>query len=143
VPASAEPTPPTPTPARPATRVVYVCPDGYSDAGDTCERTLAYTYRTADYTYHQEQIGSTPTYSSTCDAVRTVWKEGSWQVEHYDYPCIKGGEPIFGQVKDPTPIGWEDTGTGWRMKEAPPAGYTDDGSQYVQTADKIRLQVLA
>ena len=134
---------PAPAPARPSTRTIYVCPDGFSDAGTNCRRTQGYTYTTTSYTYHQEQTGTKPTYTSTCDAVRTVWKEGSWQVEHYSYPCTKGGEPIYQDVKDPTPAGWEDTGTGWRKKDPAPAGYSDDGSQYVQTAEKIAQVVPA
>ena len=43
-------------------------------------------------------------------------------------------------VKDSTPAGFSDTGSGWSktvaVKDAAPAGYSDTGSAWVQTAAK-------
>jgi antitoxin (DNA-binding transcriptional repressor) of toxin-antitoxin stability system len=78
VPAATPATPaPAPAPApRPSSVTIYVCPDGFSEVGGLCQKTLAYTFHTetvtTPYTYHQ-------------DAVQTG------TVEHYSADCSGGG----------------------------------------------------
>lgn len=110
---------PAPHRAKPATKTIYMCPDGYSDNGSNC-------IRTREYTYSKQTVGTTPTYSATCDAVRTVRRAGSEHVEHYGYPCIQGGDPICQDVKDVPPMGW-----------------TDNGTDYQRTAEKVALELVA
>lgn len=104
------PTPaPAPAPEPAKTKIIYVCPAGYTEVGDLCQTTRDYTYSTATmrtpYTYRTETI--TRAYTFT------------------------------GGVKDATPDGFADDGSKWvrteQVKNAAPAGYTDDGTQYVKT----------
>ena len=99
-------------PARPATRTIYVCPDGYADTGTTCETTLAYTF-------HPE----TQTLAYTFHTVRS----GGWNacVEYNPDGSYKGQYQCY------TPE------TTSQVKDATPAGYTDNGSAWVATSDKI------
>ena len=100
------------SPARPATRTIYVCPDGYADTGTTCETTLAYTF-------HPE----TQTLAYTFHTVRS----GGWNacVEYNPDGSYKGQYQCY------TPE------TTSQVKDATPAGYTDNGSAWVATSDKI------
>lgn len=53
------------------------------------------------------------------------WPGGThWGCSRGHYETVPGG-------KDPTPAGWTDSGTGWYRKLAPPTGFVDDGTQYV------------
>ena len=48
---------PAPAPAPgPSTKTIYVCPDGYTDTGDACQKTTPYTYDVVAYTYHLEDV---------------------------------------------------------------------------------------
>ena len=131
---------PAPAPARPSTRTVYVCPDGFADQGGTCTKLMGYTYQTQGYTYTRGKIG-------TEDVVSTCWSgytdsEGTFHYTVERHECTITRD-VFGDIKDPTPAGWEDTGSNWRKKDDAPAGWSDDGSQWVQTADKIAQVVPA
>ena len=125
---------PAAAPARPSTRTVYVCPDGFADQGGTCTKTMGYTYQTQGYTYTRGKTG-TEDITATCFS-RYTDPDGT---THYSVPpheCTITRD-VFGDIKNPTPAGWEDTGSNWRKKDDAPAGWSDDGSQWVQTADKV------
>lgn len=113
-PAAPAPSPePKPTP-RPATKTVYVCPDGYTDAGDVCEKTIPYTYtevrETKPYTFHD------------------LWHMTSFT--SYPYPCN------MGDVAYPvTRMCGHQTGYTTKEKDGPPAGWLDDGTQFVRDVD--------
>ena len=131
---------PAVAPTRPSTRTVYVCPDGFTDQGGTCTKTMGYTYQTQSYTYTRGKVG-TESFVSTCSSGYT---DSSGTI-HYlvpPHPCTITRD-VFGDIKDPTPEGWEDTGSSWRKKDDAPAGWSDDGSQWVQTSDKIAQVVPA
>ena len=54
---------------------------------------------------------------------------------------------VYGSVKDAPPAGWHDTGSAYgqddRRQGPLPAGYLDDGTQWVTTAAKIAKVVPA
>ena len=131
---------PAAAPARPSTRTVYVCPDGFADQGGTCTKSMGYTYQTRNYAYTRGKTG-------TEDVVSTCWSgytdsEGTFHYTVEPHECTITRD-VFGDIKDPTPAGWEDTGSNWRKKDDAPAGWSDDGSQWVQTTDKVAQVVPA
>lgn len=149
---------PTPTPApapapAPATvpaqqwRTELFCANGYVLAGNTCTKTVAYTFHTetTPYTYHREVVGShvvvhPPTH---CDYLPNpnsptgldIYCTGGWDETVLDY----------GDVKDATPTGYTDTGSAWtrQVKDPTPTGYTDDGTAWVITQPASSRQVPA
>ena len=131
---------PAAAPARPSTRTVYVCPDGFADQGGTCMKTMGYTYQTQGYTYTRGKTG-TEQIRATCFSEYTD-PEGVTRYLVAPHECTITRD-VFGDIKNPTPAGWEDTGSNWRKKDDAPAGWSDDGSQWVQTTDKIALVIPA
>ena len=142
---------PAPGPAAPSTKTIYVCPDGFSEAGgDLCERTLAYSYTTSSYTYHAEanyvtvQTGTrtetVPGSSSTgCTNGGTLYGDTCYAT----YPVYETQQQGTKQVKDAGPAGYTDNGSAWQQRDAMPAGYADNGSAWVQTAAKVAKVVPA
>jgi len=53
----------------------------------------------------------------------------------------------YANVKDATPAGFTDNGSGWvrdvEVKDAAPTGYADNGSAWVKTAAKVQRTVPA
>ena len=148
-PATRPATPPTPmsTPwtapvrvAKPTTKTIYVCPDGFADDNGVCTRTMAYTHQTQEYTYTYKKIG-TETYIDTCASGYTD-ETGQFHWVQQPHACTKTRD-VMGDVKDSTPPGWEDTGSLWRKKDATPQGWADDGSQWLQTTGKVATVVPA
>lgn len=131
---------PAPEPTAPRTRTIYVCPDGYSDNGSTCQKTMGYTYSTRDYTYSYAKTG-TETYTDTCASGYTD-DQGQFHWIEQPHPCTRTRD-VYGNIKDATPAGWSDTGSNWSKKDDAPAGWSDDGSQWVQTTDKVTQVVPA
>jgi hypothetical protein len=139
---------PTPAPAPgPSTRTIYVCPDGYVTAGDSCTHTKAYTFhtKTLAYTYHTGVIGShVVTHPPThCDYLPNPNSPTG-----LDIYCTGGYDETvldYGQVKDATPTGYTDTGTAWtrQVKDTAPAGYVDTGTAWVKTVPKVATVVPA
>ena len=136
---------PAPAPVGPSTRTIYVCPEGFTEAGNLCEKLTPYTYTTNAYTFHNEirtEACSGPDCSGSyyrsypvsemaphCPQGGTIhgnecagWTDGSRQVTY--------------QVKDNTPAGFTDNGTAWVKKNDLPAGYTDNGTAWMQVAAK-------
>jgi hypothetical protein len=138
---------PTPTPApapgpapKPATKTIYVCPDGYTEAGALCEQSTPYTFHseteTRGYSYHTEFIVT------------------GWRVD--PQPCSSGTAHPDGchvalgydtQVKDAAPAGWSDNGSGYtrtlEVKDGIPAGFSDNGSSWVKVTAKVAREVPA
>jgi hypothetical protein len=149
--APASPATPSPGPAAPSTKTIYVCPDGFSEAGsDLCERTLAYSYTTSAYTYHAEanyvtvQTGTrtetVPGSSATgCTNGGTLYGDTCYAT----YPVYETQQQGTKQVKDAGPAGYTDNGSAWQQRNAMPAGYADNGSAWVQTAAKVAKVVPA
>jgi hypothetical protein len=149
--APASPATPAPGPAAPSTKTIYVCPDGFSEAGsDLCERTLAYSYTTSAYTYHAEanyvtvQTGTrtetVPGSSATgCTNGGTLYGDTCYAT----YPVYETQQQGTKQVKDAGPAGYTDNGSAWQQRNAMPAGYADNGSAWVQTAAKVAKVVPA
>jgi len=148
--------PPAPAPApSPATRTIYVCPDGFADTGSTtCSKTLPYTYHqvttTSPYTYHQAfiQTGSHVDYSSSPNG-GTYYAQDQWNPNDGSpagyYAVVPDG--YYASVKDAPPAGYTDSGTNYvkteQVLDPAPAGYTDSGSAWVMTVPKIAQQVPA
>lgn len=129
-------------PSAPRTRTIWVCPDGYSPAGDLCQKTAAYTYSTISYTYHPVTRTWTETVIDGAEPMGDTWRPGC-----ADGWCITASHQETRSettmVKDAAPSGYSDTGSNWTKKNNPPAGYTDDGSQWVSTAAKIATEIPA
>jgi len=143
---------PAPAPANPgpSTRTIYVCPAGFADSGDLCTQARAYTYHdgteTQPYSYHSEFVETSRTWRN----FGTDWtgnhcpNGGTW----HDGACV--GWDVQGNyvaVKDAPPAGWSDNGTSYertiKVKDSIPAGFTDDGSQWVKSAAKEPRTVTA
>ena len=132
---------PGPAPApKPATKTIYVCPDGFSEDGGQCKKTMGYTYQTQDYTYHYGKTG-TENVISRCSSGYTD-ENGNFHWIEEPHECTVT-QDVYGDIKDATPSGWEDTGSNWRKKDDTPSGWSDDGSQWVQTTDKVAKEVPA
>ncbi len=132
-PATPAPAPaPAPGPVSPTTRTIYVCPDAYTETGSgVCEKTSAYTYTSIGYTYHSEpnyvqvQIGTTER-SHPFDGNACGWGT-LYGNTCYEYTAVyETRQQGTNQVKDATP-----------------AGYTDNGSVWVQTTAKVAKVVPA
>ena len=151
---------PAPAPSGPSTRTIYVCPAGYSEAGDMCEQKLAYTYHTQTetraYTYHNESYQVTvvdpgPVYpADTAQSQGTPCPWGGSLNQEGDLCIVPGTTRIethTRSVKDSTPNGFQDNGTEWwrtvQVKDAPPAGFTDNGTQWVKVTAKVAREVAA
>ena len=139
-------------PPAPTTRTIYVCPDGYVDAGTNCTDTKAYTYSLLAYTYHQEPYSVTvqdpPTVYAADKAMSTgaLCPWGGSPNAGGDLCVIPGGthsETRYNTVKDNTPAGYTDTGSQWSKKDAMPTGYLDNGSAWVKTVAKEARNVPA
>jgi hypothetical protein len=132
---------PAPGPApKPATKTIYVCPDGYTEAVALCEQSTPYTFHseteTRGYSYHTEFIVT------------------GWRVD--PQPCSSGTAHPDGchvalgyntQVKDAAPAGWSDNGSSYtrtlEVKDAIPAGFSDNGSFWVKVTAKVAREVAA
>ncbi len=165
-PASAPAAAPAPAPATPAappaprTRTIYVCPDGFSEAGDLCTQTRAYTYRTETatqpYTYRTE---SRVEQCSGPDCPGSEYR--NFGTDWSGTTCPNGGTMHGGQcmgwsgssrtvayqVKNASPGGWYDNGSAYakdsQVKDAMPAGFADNGTAWVMSAAKIAKEVPA
>ncbi len=118
-------------PSAPSTKTIYVCPDGYTDAGSDCTKFAPYTYTTVSYTFHTETVPATGPCNYLPDPASATG---------LDLYCPS---PTTITVKDPTPAGATDTGNGWTTKNPAPAGWSDDGTQYVSHQAKQARTVLA
>jgi hypothetical protein len=118
------PAPPAPAPAvapapapRPTTTTIYLCPEGYVTSGELCQQTRAYTFHTevltSPYTYHEQftQTGTDVFFSADCSTGGVYYANGD---------------------RGPGCYRWQPTGYYTTVKDAPPAGYTDDGTQYAK-----------
>jgi hypothetical protein len=139
-------------PPAPTTRTIYVCPDGYVDAGTNCTDTKAYTYTLLAYTYHQEaysvSVQDPPTVYAADKAMSTgtLCPWGGSPNAGGDLCVIPGGthsETRYNTVKDSAPAGYTDTGSQWSKKDATPTGYLDNGSAWVKTVAKEARNVPA
>ena len=152
---------PAPRPApRPNTRTIWVCPDGYSDTGGVCTQSRGYTFHSAQetqpYTYRSE------TRTESCSGPNcpgsnyvdfgTDWTGGS---------CPNGGtlhggqcmgwtgstRQVTVQVKNDPPAGWNDDGSQYvrtvEVKDPTPAGWSDNGSEWIRTTGKVEKVVPA
>lgn len=156
---AAAPATPAATPA-PRTRTIYVCPDGFSDAGDLCTQARAYTYRTETqtqpYTYRTE---SRVEQCSGPDCPGSEYR--NFGTDWSGTTCPNGGTMHGGacmgwsgssrtvtyQVKNAAPSGWYDNGSAYaqdsQVKDAMPSGFTDNGSAWVKSAAKVAKEVPA
>jgi hypothetical protein len=102
---------------------------------------MAYTYDVIAYTYHPENIygyGQVD-WAYSAGYCTGSGKSGNWP--NGDLFCqtpVYGNNAVVGtqQVKDATPAGYSDTGSGWSRKNMAPQGWLDDGTQWVRTVAK-------
>jgi hypothetical protein len=146
--------PPPSSPPPPATHTIHVCPDDFTETGDICTHTKAYTYspvtETTPYTY------STDSRYEACsgpDCPGSVYQD--FGTDWSGTTCPRGGTMHSGQclgwtggykwvnyqVKNAPPIGWHDDGSAFarvnQVKDAMPAGFADDGTNWIKSASKI------
>jgi hypothetical protein len=137
-----------PSEPQPTTRIIFICPDGFTEAGSLCEKTLAYTFHavitTRPFTYHQQfiQTGSHVDFSSSPNS-GTFYSQDQWNPTDGSpagfYAVIPDGYSIT--VKDAPPTGFTDGGTSYtktdNVKDVAPIGYADNGAAWVITAAKF------
>ena len=137
-----------PSVPQPTTRIIFVCPDGFTEVGSLCEKTLAYTFHavitTRPFTYHQQfiQTGSHVDFSSSPNT-GTYYSQDQWNPTDGSpagfYAVIPDGYSIT--VKDAPPTGFTDGGTSYtktdNVKDVAPIGYADNGTAWVITAAKF------
>lgn len=144
---------PAPSPQAPTTKVIWVCPDGYTETQTgVCEKKTPYTFHrtteTLAYTYHPESQINTISVPATFNGTVWTWScpsgydagGGQWGVG-----ICKGTVQV--QVKDYPPTGWYDNGSTYAhdidLKDPIPTGCTDNGTEWVATAAKISKVVPA
>lgn len=160
-PAAAPVPQPGPAPApRPQTKTILVCPDGWSDVSGVCTQSQPYTFHSAQetqpYTYRSETrtescAGSDCPGSNYVD-FGTDWTGGS---------CPNGGtlhggqcmgwtgstRQVTVQLKNNPPAGWTDNGSQYvrtvEVKDPTPAGWSDNGSEWIRTTGKVEKVVPA
>lgn len=147
---AAAPAPAPAPPAAPTTRTVYRCPDGFTEtSAGLCRKTTPYTFTTKAYTYTWGVVGS---HSEPDDYAANVGPLAQGPVcpwgGYYVEPGICRGATShsvtdYGNVKDATPAGYTDDGTQWVKRDPIPAGYTDDGNQWVAIVAKEAVTVPA
>ena len=152
---------PGPAPApKPSTKTIYVCPDGWDDVNGVCTQTKSYTFHTEQetqaYTYTQDRRLE-PCSGSDCpgseykdfgtDWSGTTCPNGGTM---HDGKCLgwtTGQKWVTYQVKDAPPMGWYDDGSQYahdiQVKDATPAGWSDNGSQWIRTTAKVEKVVPA
>jgi hypothetical protein len=135
-------------PALPRTRTVYVCPEGFTEVNSICTTTLPYTYETRAYTYTWGVVGWHDVADAyAADMARSTGTYCPWGGTYNNGGLCIGAtfhrENDYGNIKDPTPAGFTDTGNEWKKKEAAPTGFTDDGNQWVKTTAKVATEVPA
>ena len=152
---------PKPGPApKPNTKTIYVCPDGYDDVSGVCTQTKDYTFhaetQTKDYTYTQDRRLE-PCSGSDCPGSEYKDFGTDWS----GTTCPNGGTMHDGkclgwttdqkwvnyQVKDAPPMGWHDDGSQYakdvEVKDATPSGWSDNGRQWIRTTAKVEKVVPA
>jgi hypothetical protein len=152
---------PKPGPApKPNTKTIYICPDGYDDVSGVCTQTKDYTFhtetQTQDYTYTLDRRLE-PCSGSDCpgseykdfgtDWSGTTCPNGGTM---HDGKCLgwtTGQKWVNYQVKDAPPMGWHDDGSQYAkdvdVKDATPSGWSDNGSQWIRTTAKVEKVVPA
>ena len=132
VPAPAPAPAPTPAPApEPATKTIYVCPDGYTEVGDLCEQRRAYTYTDVQRT-GTRTIDTTQVYAANVgpNAQGPACPWGGNLSPSGDLCVIPGTSTETYTYTE-------------RVKDPAPAGFTDNGTEWVRTAAKIAKVVPA
>lgn len=144
------PTPaPAPAPAPgPSTRTIWVCPDGFGEVAGQCQKTQAYTFHseteTRAYTYTWTKVGSHEEPSGEpCNYLPNP--NSPTGLDIYCPPPRVVDD--YANVKDATPAGYTDNGSAWtrtvQVKDAAPAGYADNGTAWFTTAAKVERTVPA
>ena len=128
---------------------VWECPAGYAEQSDgTCTQTRSYTYQdvtTAQgYTYHAVFVVTGHTFVG----VNRQWDGACIGGTDYGDRCGYYQEQGYNtQVKDAAPAGFGDDGSQWvrteTVRDAAPDGFGDDGSQWVRTAAKVSREIPA
>ncbi|MDP2289117.1 MAG: fibronectin type III domain-containing protein [Actinomycetota bacterium] len=152
-PAPAPAAAPAPAPAGPTTRTIYVCPTGFTDAGSLCNKTQTYTFHsvttTSPYSYHQQfvQTGSHTDYSASPNG-GTYYGQNAWDANGSDAGYYKvTPDGYYASVKDAPPAGYTDNGSAYSktelVKDTAPAGYSDNGTSWITTAAKVAQEIPA
>ena len=123
---------PAPAPApRPATRTEWFCPQGSTLDGRECVTTRAYTFSTQTQAYtYSEQTTPYTYHSETRSGGECSYLPNPNSPTGLDIYC-----PTYTvQVKDAAPAGWSDNGSAYSrtVKDATPTGWTDNGSAWTR-----------
>ena len=148
---------PTPSPA-PQMRTVWVCPAAFTDVDGVCTQRMSYTFHdeklTQDYTYTSDQrleqcIGSDCPGSQYVNS-DTHWDGNCLQGTLHDGRChwwTTGHKWVTYQVKDAPPLGWHDDGSQYatevEVRDETPTGWSDNGSEWIRTTAKVSKTVPA
>jgi hypothetical protein len=148
----------SPVASKPQTRTVWVCPDSFTDIDGVCTQSMGYTFhdetQTQDYTYtsnrRREQC-----YGDGCPGSEYVNSGTNWdgtcsQGTLHDGRChwwTTGHKWVTYQVKDAPPMGWYDDGSQYatdvEVRDETPAGWSDNGSEWIRTTAKVSKTVPA
>lgn len=131
-----QPVAPAPAPGGPSgplTRTIYLCPDSFTEVGGLCEKNLPYTYTTENYTFYPETRPESclgPGCPGSVYMDMGYIASPTWEQVH----CPRGGT-----LYRNTCMAWS-TSTQqvtFQIKDATPNGYTDNGSNWVNTTTKV------
>ena len=159
--APAATSPPASRPAAnpaPQMRTVWVCPAAFTDVDGVCTQSMNYTFHdeklTQDYTYTSdrrlEQCAGSDCPGSEYKDFGTDWSGTT--CPHggtmHDGKCLgwtTGQKWVTHQVKDAPPLGWYDDGSQYatdvQVKDETPSGWSDTGTEWIRTAAKVARTV--
>jgi hypothetical protein len=137
-----------------------VCPDDFTETGDICTHTKAYTYspvtETTPYTYstdsRYESCAGADCPGSSYQDFGTDWSgttcpRGGTMHGGQCLGWTNGNKWVNYQVKNAPPMGWHDDGSAFarviQVKDPMPAGFADDGTNWIKSASKIARVVPA
>ncbi|NKB92512.1 MAG: hypothetical protein GKR85_09610 [Candidatus Nanopelagicales bacterium] len=148
---------PAPNPA-PQMRTVWVCPAAFTEVGGVCTQSMNYTFHdeklTQDYTYTSdrrlEQCAGSDCPGSEYKDFGTDWSGTT--CPHggtmHDGKCLgwtTGQKWVTHQVKDAPPWGWYDDGSQYatdvQVRDETPSGWSDTGTEWIRTAAKVARMV--
>ena len=155
------PAAPAPQPtlaSKPQTRTVWVCPDTFTDIDGVCTQSMGYTFhdetQTQDYTYTSNRRLE-QCYGDGCSGSEYVNSGTNWdgtcsQGTLHDGRChwwTTGHKWVTYQVKDAPPLGWHDDGSQYatevEVRDETPTGWSDNGSEWIRTTAKVEKVVSA
>ena len=148
---------PAPNPA-PQFKTVWMCPAAFTDVDGVCTQSMDYTFhrqtQTQDYTYTSDRRLE-PCIGSDCPGSQYVNSDTHWdgnclQGTLHDGRChwwTTGQKWVTYQVKDAPPLGWYDDGSQYAtdvdVQDETPSGWTDTGNEWIRITAKVARTIPA